>query len=69
MGADDFIKKAVSPSACSWQRVKAVLGAAPAAKEAGVKAAGQPSRSLERGQLVMDQETPHLHLEGRAGDP
>ncbi|NMG37917.1 response regulator [Chelativorans sp. ZYF759] len=55
MGADDFIKKPFSQRLLV-ERVKAVLRRA-GAKEAGaMKPAGQQARSLERGQLVMDQE-------------
>lgn len=55
MGADDFIKKPFSQRLLV-ERVKAVLRRA-SAKEAGaLKPAGQQARSLERGQLVMDQE-------------
>jgi two-component system response regulator ChvI len=54
MGADDFIRKPFSQRLLV-ERVKAVLrraGARDAAKKEGVVAA----QSLERGQLVMDQE-------------
>ncbi|MEY9779251.1 two-component system response regulator ChvI [Sinorhizobium fredii] len=61
MGADDFITKPFSQRLLV-ERVKAILRRAPArdAAAAGVtglaKSADTPSRSLERGQLVMDQE-------------
>lgn len=54
MGADDFIRKPFSQRLLV-ERVKAVLRRA-STKEVGAKAPGQQSRSLERGQLVMDQE-------------
>jgi two-component system response regulator ChvI len=54
MGADDFIRKPFSQRLLV-ERVKAVLRRA-SAREAGAKAPAQQSNSLERGQLVMDQE-------------
>ena len=54
MGADDFIRKPFSQRLLV-ERVKAVLRRA-SAREAGAKVPGQQARSLERGQLVMDQE-------------
>ena len=54
MGADDFIRKPFSQRLLV-ERVRAVLRRANA-REAGVKTTGQQARSLERGQLVMDQE-------------
>src|SRR5690606_7606440 len=54
MGADDFIRKPFSQRLLV-ERVRAVLRRA-SAREAGAKPAGQQARSLERGQLVMDQE-------------
>ena len=54
MGADDFITKPFSQRLLV-ERVKAVLRRA-SAREAGAKAPTQQSKSLERGQLVMDQE-------------
>ena len=54
MGADDFIKKPFSQRLLV-ERVKAVLRRANA-REAAAKAPAQQSKSLERGQLVMDQE-------------
>src|SRR5512139_2120599 len=53
MGADDFIKKPFSQRLLV-ERVKAVLRRG-AAKDAAVKTPNQQARSLERGQLVMDQ--------------
>ncbi|MBE7184001.1 MAG: response regulator transcription factor [Methylobacterium mesophilicum] len=57
MGADDFIRKPFSQRLLV-ERVRAVLRRASARDAAtnGVKAPTQASRSLERGQLVMDQE-------------
>jgi two-component system response regulator ChvI len=54
MGADDFIRKPFSQRLLV-ERVRAVLRRA-SARDVNAKAPGQPSRSLERGQLVMDQE-------------
>ena len=54
MGADDFITKPFSQRLLV-ERVKAVLRRV-AAREASIKAPGLPTKSLERGQLVMDQE-------------
>jgi two-component system response regulator ChvI len=54
MGADDFIRKPFSQRLLV-ERVRAVLRRA-SAREAAAKSPGQQSRSLERGQLVMDQE-------------
>jgi two-component system, OmpR family, response regulator ChvI len=54
MGADDFIRKPFSQRLLV-ERVKAVLRRA-SAREAGAKAPTQQAKSLERGQLVMDQE-------------
>lgn len=54
MGADDFIRKPFSQRLLV-ERVRAVLRRANA-REAAAKTPGQPARSLERGQLVMDQE-------------
>jgi len=54
MGADDFITKPFSQRLLV-ERVKAVLRRV-AARDGTVKPAGQQSKSLERGQLVMDQE-------------
>jgi two-component system response regulator ChvI len=54
MGADDFITKPFSQRLLV-ERVKAVLRRV-AARDGTAKPAGQPSKSLERGQLVMDQE-------------
>ena len=57
MGADDFIKKPFSQRLLV-ERVKAVLRRAAARENAaaGIKTPGQASRTLERGQLVLDQE-------------
>jgi two-component system response regulator ChvI len=55
MGADDFIRKPFSQRLLV-ERVKAVLRRASVAREAGVKQPTQAAKSLERGQLVMDQE-------------
>ncbi|PDT40868.1 MULTISPECIES: two-component system response regulator ChvI [Sinorhizobium] len=61
MGADDFITKPFSQRLLV-ERVKAILRRAPARDAAAAGAVGlaktadAPSRSLERGQLVMDQE-------------
>ena len=54
MGADDFIRKPFSQRLLV-ERVKAVLRRA-SAREAGAKAPASQQKSLERGQLVMDQE-------------
>ena len=54
MGADDFIRKPFSQRLLV-ERVKAVLRRA-SAREAAAKAPNQQAKSLERGQLVMDQE-------------
>ena len=54
MGADDFIRKPFSQRLLV-ERVKAVLRRA-SAREQGPKAVGEPTKCLERGQLVMDQE-------------
>ncbi|UXM95686.1 response regulator transcription factor [Bartonella sp. HY329] len=53
MGADDFITKPFSQRLLV-ERVKAILRRT-AAREAA-KVSGQPSSSIERGSLVMDQE-------------
>ncbi len=57
MGADDFITKPFSQRLLV-ERVKAVLRRAAARENAaaGIKTPGQASRTLERGQLVLDQE-------------
>jgi two-component system, OmpR family, response regulator ChvI len=56
MGADDFIKKPFSQRLLV-ERVRAVLRRVAAAPEAGHKAAnGGEAKTLERGNLVMDQE-------------
>ncbi len=57
MGADDFITKPFSQRLLV-ERVKAVLRRAAARDNAaaGIKVPGQASRTLERGQLVLDQE-------------
>lgn len=54
MGADDFIRKPFSQRLLV-ERVRAVLRRA-SAREASAKTPNQQARSLERGQLVMDQE-------------
>ena len=54
MGADDFIRKPFSQRLLV-ERVRAVLRRT-SAREAAAKAPTQQARSLERGQLVMDQE-------------
>jgi two-component system response regulator ChvI len=54
MGADDFIRKPFSQRLLV-ERVKAVMRRA-SAREAAAKTPNQQARSLERGQLVMDQE-------------
>ncbi|MFC4624479.1 response regulator transcription factor [Daeguia caeni] len=54
MGADDFITKPFSQRLLV-ERVKAVLRRV-AARDGNAKSSGQQSKSLERGQLVMDQE-------------
>lgn len=54
MGADDFIRKPFSQRLLV-ERVRAVLRRA-SAREPGAKQTTQQARSLERGQLVMDQE-------------
>jgi two-component system response regulator ChvI len=55
MGADDFIKKPFSQRLLV-ERVKAVLRRASAMPEAGAKTTETSAKTLERGQLVMDQE-------------
>lgn len=55
MGADDFITKPFSQRLLV-ERVKAVLRRVAAREGTGVKPVGQQAKSLERGQLVMDQE-------------
>ena len=65
MGADDFVRKPFSQRLLV-ERVRAVLRRA-SARDAGAKAPAAPSsRSLERGQLVMDQER---HTCTWKGDP
>ncbi|WP_343313093.1 response regulator transcription factor [Brucella sp. BE17] len=54
MGADDFITKPFSQRLLV-ERVKAVLRRV-AARDGTAKSTGQQAKSLERGQLVMDQE-------------
>lgn len=54
MGADDFIRKPFSQRLLV-ERVRAVLRRA-GARDAAKKEGAGPSQSLERGQLVMDQE-------------
>ncbi len=54
MGADDFITKPFSQRLLV-ERVKAVLRRV-AAREGAAKNPGQPTKSLQRGQLEMDQE-------------
>jgi len=54
MGADDFIRKPFSQRLLV-ERVRAVLRRT-SAREAAAKQPSQQARSLERGQLVMDQE-------------
>lgn len=54
MGADDFITKPFSQRLLV-ERVKAILRRV-AARDGTAKPAGQQAKSLERGQLVMDQE-------------
>ena len=54
MGADDFIKKPFSQRLLV-ERVRAVLRRA-TTREIAAKSPDQKARSLERGQLVMDQE-------------
>ena len=54
MGADDFITKPFSQRLLV-ERVKAVLRRV-AARDGTAKPVGQQAKSLERGQLVMDQE-------------
>ena len=55
MGADDFIRKPFSQRLLV-ERVKAVLRRASAREAGGQDARASRRRSLERGQLVMDQE-------------
>jgi len=55
MGADDFIKKPFSQRLLV-ERVKAVLRRVSALPETGAKAGEVSAKTLERGQLVMDQE-------------
>ncbi len=55
MGADDFIKKPFSQRLLV-ERVKAVLRRVSALPETGPKAGESSAKTLERGQLVMDQE-------------
>jgi len=69
MGADDFITKPFSQRLLV-ERVKAILRRAASreisATPGGAKASNEPSRTLERGQLVMDQER---HTCTWKGDP
>jgi len=55
MGADDFITKPFSQRLLV-ERVKAVLRRTAARAEGASREEGAPSKSLERGKLVMDQE-------------
>jgi two-component system response regulator ChvI len=55
MGADDFIRKPFSQRLLV-ERVKAVLRRASARERRRPRRPNQQSKSLERGQLVMDQE-------------
>ncbi len=55
MGADDFIKKPFSQRLLV-ERVKAVLRRVSALPESGTKTGEASAKTLERGQLVMDQE-------------
>ncbi len=55
MGADDFIRKPFSQRLLV-ERVKAVLRRASRPARPAAKAPSQQAKSLERGQLVMDQE-------------
>lgn len=55
MGADDFIKKPFSQRLLV-ERVKAVLRRVSALPETGTKTGEASAKTLERGQLVMDQE-------------
>jgi two-component system response regulator ChvI len=55
MGADDFIKKPFSQRLLV-ERVKAVLRRVSALPETGAKTGEASAKTLERGQLVMDQE-------------
>ena len=55
MGADDFIKKPFSQRLLV-ERVKAVMRRIAALPENGGKVDNASAKSLERGQLVMDQE-------------
>ncbi len=64
MGADDFITKPFSQRLLV-ERVKAVLRRV-AARDGTAKPTGQQAKSLERGQLVMDQER---HTCTRKGEP
>jgi len=54
MGADDFVRKPFSQRLLV-ERVRAVLRRA-GAREQAAKGGDKPTRSLERGNLVMDQE-------------
>ena len=67
MGADDFITKPFSQRLLV-ERVKAVLRRAAARENAasGIKTPGQASRTLERGQLVLDQERHTCTWDGKA---
>src|ERR1700754_253305 len=64
MGADDFIRKPFSQRLLV-ERVRAVLRRT-SAREAAAKAPSQQARSLERGQLVMDQERHTCTWKGEA---
>ena len=64
MGADDFIRKPFSQRLLV-ERVKAVMRRA-SAREAAAKTPNQQARSLERGQLVMDQERHTCTWKGEA---
>ncbi|WP_152046641.1 response regulator transcription factor [Aureimonas psammosilenae] len=64
MGADDYIRKPFSQRLLV-ERVRAVLRRGAAAKD-GVKLVPSPESSLERGQLVMDQERHTCTWKGQA---
>ncbi len=65
MGADHFITKPFSQGLLG-ERVTAVLRRV-AARDGTVQPAGQQANSLERGQLVMDQERHTCTWKGEAG--
>ncbi len=64
MGADDFIKKPFSQRLLI-ERVRAVIRRVSQRGESGLKTKSDPSKSLERGLLSMDQERHTCEWDGR----